>query len=119
MKRILIVMCMLILSLQANAGGWTEPLTVERAFTEANTDIIVIYTSGGVENTPGCAANSWIFLADSEDRRNRGYSTAMAGLVSGKKVSFWYGDTCAAWGYHGATTIQLHKQEGDTLSIVV
>ncbi len=99
----------LILSGYSSAGGWTEPLTVETVFTEGATDLIVIQSSGGSQSVSGCVINNWIFVADNENRRNRGYSTAMAALASGKKISIWYGDTCAAWSYHSATAIKLLK----------
>ena len=90
-------------------GGWTEPLTVDTVLTEGATDLIVIQTSGGSQSVNGCVLNNWIFIADNENRRNRAYSTAMAALASGKKISLWYGDTCSTWSFHSATSIKLLK----------
>ncbi len=109
MKKLFLIMFAVLFSTSAFAGGWSNLLTVERVFTEGKTDLIVIYTSGGIQRTDGCIANTWIFEADNESRRNRAYSTAMAAIASGKKISFWYADTCSARNYHGATSIQLHK----------
>ena len=109
MKKIILGAALVFSSMCTFAAGWTEPLTVESIFTEGNTDVIVIYTSGGVQNTNGCLANNWIFLTDNDSRRNRAYSTAMAALASGKKVSFWYTDTCATWSFHSATAIKIIK----------
>jgi hypothetical protein len=90
----------------ANAAGWSEPLTITQAFVE-DSDIIAIYTSGGTQNTPGCAANAWIFVASSEERRARAWATILSALMSGKKIQFWFGDTCAAWNYHKATSVMV------------
>jgi|GEM_PF-2772664 len=91
------------------AQGWTESLTVESVFTEGKTDIIVINTSGGGTYTSSCLPNQWIFQSDTDARRSRAYSTAMAALASGKKIRFWYTDSCENWSYHGATAIMLVK----------
>ena len=91
----------LILSGYSSAGGWTEPLTVETVFTEGATDLIVIQSSGGSQSVSGCVINNWIFVADNENRRNRGYSTAMAALASGKKYQFGM----VTHVLHGRTTV--------------
>lgn len=89
------------------AAGWSADMTVTSAFTEATTDLIVIYTSGGGSYTAGCAANAWIFTATTDARRARGYSTIMAALVSGQKLRVWFTDACSTWGYHEATVVML------------
>ena len=92
------------------SNGWSPALTVESIFTEGATDTVSITTSGGAVYSTGCIANKWIFMADSEDRRNRAFSLVMAALASGKKVSFWYSSsTCAAWNYHQGTSVKLIK----------
>ena len=88
------------------AAGWTEPLTITRAFTE-DSDHIVIYTSGGSQYTPGCSANTWIFVAATEERRARGWATILSALLAGKKLQFWVSDTCAVWSYHKATSVLI------------
>ena len=90
----------------AYSAGWTPELTVSSAFTE-NSDLVVIYTSGGGAYTPNCSANAWIFVGDTDARRGRAYATIMTAIATGKKVKFWYGDVCAAWGYHQATSVML------------
>ena len=97
----------LTLSTTANAAGWTGDLTVTSAFTEATTDLIVIYTSGGTGYTAGCIPNTWIFTASTSARGVRGYATVLLAIASGKKVRFWYSDTCATWSYHEATTVMV------------
>ena len=96
----------LFLSSVSNASGWTPPLTVSSAFTE-NSDLIVAYTADGSTYAGGCAANAWMFNADTDARRGRAYATLIAAIVSGKKIQFWYQDTCAAWGFHGASSVRL------------
>jgi hypothetical protein len=101
-----IILCMA--SQVANAA-WTGDLVIDKAFVE-NSDLIVLYTSGGSVYKEGCIANNWILRADNEDRRNRMYSTALAAFMSGKKVNLWYDEaTCDAWSYHKATSIQILK----------
>jgi hypothetical protein len=107
MKHLLFTLFILIPSI-SNASGWSTDLTVEKIFTE-DSDIIVIYTSGGSVYTNGCSANNWIFHGQNEDRRNRAYSTAMTALVSGKKIRFWFMDDCSSWSYHKAAAIMLLK----------
>jgi hypothetical protein len=94
---------------QAQAAGWTAPLTVSHAFTEES-DLIVVYTTDGLGQwTPGCSAHTWIFRASTDARRGRAWATVLAALASGQKIAFWYTDSCGTWGYHNATSIMLFK----------
>lgn len=90
----------------ANAAGWTEPLTITQAFVE-DSDLVVIYTSGGIQSTSGCAANAWIFVAATDERRARAWATILSAQMGGRKIKFWVTDTCAAWDYHKATAVML------------
>jgi hypothetical protein len=92
----------------AQAGSWTIPLTVERAFTE-DSDLILIYTAGASQYTAGCTANHWIFVGANEARRGRAYATLLTAIASGKKVSFWVQDECASWAYHRVSAVQIHQ----------
>jgi len=96
----------IVLSQPAMASGWTPELTITSAFTE-DSDILVIYTSGGSVYTPGCTANDWIFRASNEDRRGRAWATILSGLTTGMKIKFYYGDTCDSWNFHKATAVTL------------
>jgi hypothetical protein len=89
------------------AAGWSADLTVVNAFVEGNTDLIVVSTSNGASYTSGCTVNSWIFVADTDARRSRAYATIVAALTSGKKIRFWYGDSCSTWNYHSASSVML------------
>ena len=110
MKKFYFGMFALLVSSYGFSNGWSPALTVESIFTEGATDTVSITTSGGAVYSTGCIANKWIFMADSEDRRNRAFSLVMAALASGKKVSFWYSSsTCAAWNYHQGTSVKLIK----------
>jgi hypothetical protein len=91
----------------SQAGGWTGELTVVSVFTEATTDVIVVYTSGGQVYAPGCAANAWVFPASTTARASRGYATLLAAVATGKKIKFWFSDTCGIWGYHDGTSVML------------
>jgi hypothetical protein len=104
--------CVLIASLWCvlcHAEAWTDELTVQYVFTEGVSDIVVVSTNGGGAYAAGCVVNAWMFLADSETRRSRAYATLLAAAVSGQKVKFWYKDSCATWGYHGASAVMLVK----------
>lgn len=114
MNKIFLSTVLFLFSFNCYAGSWSEALTIESVFTEGVSDIIGIYTSGADpekhQYNPNCGLNTWVFHADSEDRRNRAFSMAMAALASGKKVSFWYStQECGAWSYHSATSIKLIK----------
>ena len=112
MKSILIGTFMLVFSVVTLGAGWTDPLTVEKIMTEGKSDLIIIVTSGGAPSySSGCIANNWIIDSDNDSRRGRVYSTAMAALLAGKKITLWYADTCSSWNYHGATAIQLSNQD--------
>ncbi len=102
---------MLVFSTMTLGAGWTDPLTVEKIMTEGKSDLIIIVTSGGASSySPGCIVNNWIIDSDTDPRRGRVYSTAMAALATGKKITLWYADTCSNWNYHGATAVQLSNQ---------
>ena len=90
------------------AAGWSAPLTIDRSFTE-NSDFIVIYTLEAGVYTPGCSANAWIFVANSDARRGRAWSTILASQATGQKVQLWFTDQCTTWSYHEASAIMLHK----------
>lgn len=91
----------------SQAAGWTAELTVTSVFTEASTDLIVAYTSGGQVYAAGCAANSWIFPASTTARASRGYATLLSAVATGKKIKFWFSDTCGTWGFHEGTSVML------------
>ena len=89
----------------ASAAGWTAPLTVTSAFTE-DSDLVVAYTDGPIY-TNGCSQGAWIFQASTDPRRARAYATLLAAIAAGKKISFWFADTCATWNYHLATSVRI------------
>jgi len=91
----------------SQAAGWSAELTVTSVFTEAGTDLVVVYTSGGQVYAAGCAANSWIFPASTTARASRGYATLLAAVATGKKIKFWFSDTCGTWGFHEGTSVML------------
>jgi hypothetical protein len=108
MNKTLVAMCLAFISTAASAAGWSGPLTVEYAFVE-NSDLVVIGTSGGVVYTQGCTANFWMFRADSDARRARGWATVLSALASGQRIRLWFNDTCGTWSYHDATSIMVLK----------
>ncbi|MBL8339730.1 MAG: hypothetical protein JNM97_23390 [Rhodoferax sp.] len=89
------------------AGGWTPELSVASIFTEGTTDYLVAYTTDGTVYASGCAADSWVVPFDTTARGQRAYATLLAAATSGKKVRFWYLDTCGLWGYHQAHSVRL------------
>jgi hypothetical protein len=105
--RIVLSVLLLLTCAVCRAAGWTPDLTVNSAFTEGNTDLLVVYTSNGTVYTSGCSANAWTFNADTDARRSRAYATILSALASGKKLRFWYSDTCGPWSYHNATSVMI------------
>lgn len=110
MKRLIFAAGLFLLSGKCFSGAWTDPIEVDSVFTEGTTDVLAISTSDSTQLTDGCLANRWIFVADNEQRRGRGFSILMAAIASGKKVSFWYdSDSCSSWNYHKVTSIKFIK----------
>lgn len=93
-------------SVPANAAGWTPPLTVSSGFVE-DSDYIVVYTANGTQYASGCATNAWMISGATDERKARAWATILTALASGKKVRFWYTDTCGAWTYHNATAVMI------------
>jgi hypothetical protein len=108
MKRAVLALTLFLASSIASAAGWSDALKVEQAFVE-NSDLVVIYTSGGSAYTSGCTANAWVFRADSDARRGRGWATVLTALTTGQRIRLWFNDTCAIWSFHDATSIMLLK----------
>jgi hypothetical protein len=108
LKNVIATPVLLLAGAVTHAAGWTPPLTVERAFTEES-DLLIVYTSGGTEYTSGCAANAWSINVSSETRRSRAWATILAALTTGQKIQFWYRDYCGVWNYHDATSVMLLK----------
>jgi len=109
MLKSLITSTLLFAAGATHAAGWSEPLTVDRAFTE-NSDAIVIYTSGGNgAYSAGCVTHHWVFTANSETRRGRAWASILLALSTGQKVQFWFTDSCAVYSFHDSAAIMLHK----------
>jgi hypothetical protein len=106
MKRMLCLLTLLSGATVCGAAGWTSELTVPSAFTE-NSDLVVVYTVDAGVYTPGCVADAWIFRADTDARRGRGYATVLTALATGKKIRFWFNDICSTWNFHDATAVML------------
>lgn len=109
MKKLILLASTLMFSIVSHAGGWSAELTVTSAFTEATTDTLVVYTTGGSVYASGCAANAWIIPADTTARASRAYATVLTALTTGKKIRFWYQDTCAIWSYHSGTSVMMEN----------
>jgi hypothetical protein len=91
----------------ALAGGWTPPMTISSAFVE-DSDLVVVYTSDTTAYIPGCGGGSWMFRVTSTDaRRARVWATLLTAIASGQKVSFWYGESCAAWNYLEFSAVKI------------
>lgn len=82
----------------------TGEVTITSAFVE-DSDALVVYTAGGSNN--GCIANAWVIYAANEDRRARLWATVLTALSLGKKVKFWFGGGCGAFGFHQASAVQI------------
>jgi hypothetical protein len=91
------------------AGGWTQPLTITSAFTE-DSDMIVVYVAEPTTYTAGCAAGSWIFTGANDARRARVWAAVLTALTAGHKVSLWWNDSCATYGFHGFYAIRIVPQ---------
>ena len=107
MKKLGLSLITLVFSAACHAGGWSGELTVASTFTEAATDTVAVYTTGGIVYSPGCVANAWIIPADTTARANRAYATILTALATGKKIRFWYQDACSTFTYHAGTSLYL------------
>jgi hypothetical protein len=61
--------CVVVLALASTvsqAAGWTGRIKVVGVFTEATTDNVVFYTTGGSVYATGCAANAWFFMGNTD-----------------------------------------------------
>ncbi len=105
--KLLAAVALLSASSPGYTAGWTGDLVITSAFTEANTDIIAIYTSDGLVYAPGCTANAWVFPASTAARASRGYATLLTAIATGKKVNFWFADSCGVWGFHQVTSVRI------------
>jgi hypothetical protein len=104
-----IALLLLLTAGSSQAAGWSELLTVEKAFTE-NSDAIVIYTSGGNgAYSSGCVTHHWVFTASSETRRARAWATILTALTTGQKLQLWFTDSCAVYSFHDSSALMLHK----------
>ena len=100
----------LLISTTANAAGWSNPLTIEELWSESSTDIVGVTTTGGSQYSNNCLANYWLINANTDNRRDRIYSTLLAAQMAGKKVRIWYSDNCTSWNYHEGTIVKILKQ---------
>jgi hypothetical protein len=110
MKRLLISLLLAAFAATASAGNWTPPITVTSAFTE-DSDILAVYTSDTTVYVPGCGGGTWMYsVASPETRKARVWATILAAIAAGHKVSFWYQDSCATWGFHHFTAVKIVPQ---------
>ncbi len=111
MTKVVFFIFLSLFSMLVYSESWTGDLTVKQMFTEGTTDLVAVYTEGHTAEAyaDGCTVGHWVFEANSEERRSRGYSTLMAALASGKKIKIWYSDTCGSWSWHKAKSIMLVK----------
>lgn len=94
-------------STASSAAGWTAPLTISSFFSEGKTDLIIVYTADDGNYTTGCLGRSWSITTDTSSRAGRVYATLLTALTTGKKVKFWYTDSCGPWSYHEATAVMI------------
>jgi hypothetical protein len=105
---ILLFACSISMSpIIGHAAGWTSEMSIVSLNTEASSDLVYLTVSPAVTYATGCDANNWMITSNTEARAQRFYSTLMSAMLAGKKVRFWYADTCATWGYHNATSVKI------------
>jgi hypothetical protein len=109
MTRYLVGVILAVLAVPAWSGGWTPAVSITSAFTE-DSDAIFVYTADPTVYTPGCYQGAWVFGTSTETRRARAYATALTAIAAGFKVSFWYTDTCAVYGFHTFSAIRIIPQ---------
>ena len=96
----------MLTSVPANAAGWTEPLTITLAFVE-DSEHVVIYTSVGIQSTPGYVVDAWIsWLPQTSGVHGLGQQLYRLKWEE-KKIKFWVNDTCASWNYHKTNAVML------------
>ncbi len=95
------------------AGGYTGDLEIDYVTTYGNSHAILVKTTDSSNQTgnyvDGCANNYWVLDSDDDVRRNRMYSGLMTALIAGKKVNFYYQDSCGLSNYHVAAVVRVHK----------
>lgn len=90
------------------ADAWSGQLAVESVVTYGNSDLILVYTTGGSEYVPGCSVDKWTVVADTEERRNRIYSTLLAAAAAGNQISIWYDTSgCGTYDYHTGYVVRF------------
>ncbi|WP_206434881.1 hypothetical protein [Sphingomonas koreensis] len=102
----LILFASVLGSSPAYAEGWTGDLTIHMAFTE-DSDLLVVSTTDGNQYATGCGVNQWIVHAATEERRSRAWATILTAIGTGKKIRFWFKDTCSNWSYHSASAVMI------------
>jgi nucleotide-binding universal stress UspA family protein len=105
-KQVLVVLALMVGTVPAFAAGWTPAVSITSAFTE-DSDAIFVYAADPAVYTAGCYPGAWVFSTASETRRARAWATALAAIAAGYKVSFWYTDSCAVYGFHSFSAIRI------------
>lgn len=100
------VLIILISIAPTYAAGWTGAISVDRVLIEDN--IIAVFSTGHPgPYTTGCVSGSYIITMTTETARNQAISILLTASTTGKKVKFWYKDTCSNWNYHSISSIQF------------
>jgi hypothetical protein len=107
MKRFFLALAALYMSNSCLAAGWTSEMSIVSINTEAGSDLVYFMVSPATTYAAGCDSSNWIVSSATEARAQRFYSTLMSAMLSGKKVKFWYTDTCGSFGYHTATAVKI------------
>ena len=83
-------------------------MQVEYVMVYGAKDDIIVRTTGGTEYVAGCSVNHWSIEADTEERRNRMYSTLLAAAIAGQSIRIWYDSTgCGPFQYHVGNVLRV------------
>jgi len=97
---------LLCVSSLCHASGWTAPMTVTSAITEDD-GTIVVATSDSTVYAPSCLAGYFIVSQNTDSQRARAWAAILSALATDQKIALWFGDTCATWNYHSATSVMV------------
>jgi len=106
-KSLLLLLLVIFVPNITFAQGWSAPLTVTEVYVYGDQDTIEVVTDGGTQYVPTCSVNAWEITATNAEGKNRIYSALLSAQISGKRVRFWYVDTCGGNGHHATNTLRL------------
>lgn len=109
MKRFAVSIVTMLLSLSAQADGWSGVMRIEQIYVYATSDTIIVVTDGTqvYDAVNNCSPHNWSIVADSEPRRQRLYATLLAAQATGSPIQFWWTEGCGPSQSHKTTVMRI------------